>query len=60
MRGAEKALTLNSPAALNAAARMIAEAARLKQLLPPPVEARRRNYEMPREEWLAKYAPKPT
>jgi uncharacterized membrane protein len=61
MRGAEKALTLNSPAALNAAARMIAEAARLKQLLPPPpVEARRRNYEMPREEWLATYAPKPS
>lgn len=60
MRGAEKALTLDSAAALNAAAKMIAEAARLKQLLPPPpVQGRTQRYEISREEWLATYGPKP-
>jgi hypothetical protein len=44
---------------MNAAARMISEAARLKQLLPAP-DDRSQYYEMTREEWLATFAPKPT
>lgn len=55
MRGAEQAMALNNGAAMAAAARMVAEAARLKQKLP---KTRRTGDDLSVEEWIARYGPK--
>jgi hypothetical protein len=59
MAGAEKAIALNSGAGMHAACRMLAEAGRLKRLLPLDADAGVPHYEMTREEWLATFAPQP-
>ncbi|HEY5290555.1 MAG TPA: hypothetical protein VIJ59_11055 [Caulobacteraceae bacterium] len=58
MEGAHKALAKNSNASLIIAARMLAEAGRLKQRLPPPRpgrHSRRRFDDLTLDEWLERY-----
>lgn len=58
LEAAEAAKSLGSADALKAACNLLTEAGRLKRLLPAP-DDRPRRYEMPHEEWLATYPPKP-
>ena len=59
MKAADAAVTLKSAAAMKAACDLLAEAARLKRLLPLEESASRPRYEMTRKEWLATFAPRP-
>jgi hypothetical protein len=59
MKAADAAVTLRSAAAMKAACDLLAEAARLKRLLPLHERGTLPNYEMTREEWLATFAPRP-
>jgi hypothetical protein len=56
---ADKAAAMPTAAAMKAACDLLAEAARLKRLLPLDQAAARPRYEMTREEWLATFAPRP-
>jgi hypothetical protein len=59
MKAADAAVTLKSAAAMKAACDLLAEAARLKRLLPLDQPDQGPRYEMTREEWLATFAPRP-
>jgi hypothetical protein len=54
---ADKARAMDSAAAMKAACDLLAEAARLKRLL--PIDEAAPSFEMTREEWLATFAPRP-
>jgi hypothetical protein len=59
LAAADKGAEATDGPTLRAVCDLLAEAARLKQLLPAPEsEARPQNYEMTREAWLAAFAPK--
>jgi hypothetical protein len=58
MQGALKAMEVGTLEGINTAARMIAEAGKLKQLLPAPETPEFLDYTMNREDWMAKFAPK--
>jgi hypothetical protein len=58
LAAADSAAALNSAPALRAVRDLLAEAAKLKQLLPPPEATPPRAYEMTREAWLDAFAPR--
>jgi hypothetical protein len=58
VKAADTAVTLKSAAGMKATCNLLAEAARLKRLLPLDAPAHGPRYEMTREEWLATFAPR--